>query len=363
MYVVWTVLFDGVEYPIGYHVPNPAAFKQIFNGTPPHKYTGYDAVLNQTDFDRSGLVVMGTTDVLDMERLATEHPWGNFVEDFKRVAGQKPWMRDPDILSVWAANQLEGGVDPAVAQSLIQGSDWWQTHNDDERAWLKLEFEDPATAQRVLADQRLVVADALRSFGINNASDDLVNMLASKMVTGAWSTTYTTEQMRLLADPERPGDLDADLTRAGLDTTFDQVARVRGLVNQWVGPVTAAGWSNDQMQRWAGRLRNDPDAENELVTMLQQQRVAMFPAYENPQLSYEDVVAPWRSLFFREWGQQANDSDPLFTKIVNMNDVDEATKLLQREGLKRGVGTVVNRAMSDLVGTFNSVRRADPGIL
>ena len=45
-----------------------------------------------------------------------------------------------------------------------------------------------------------------------------------------------------------------------------------------------------------GRLRDDPDYQDQLVQSLKQSRLAAFSNYTNPELTYEDIARPWRNL-------------------------------------------------------------------
>jgi len=81
-------------------------------------------------------------------------------------------------------------------------------------------------------------------------------------------------------DGGRPGGL--DVTREGEDT-------VRELAAKWLGP-SLGEMSDRQVSRWAGLIRNDPDAQQEFEATMRQQRLAMLPGYTNQNLTYEDIV-------------------------------------------------------------------------
>ena len=49
---------------------------------------------------------------------------------------------------------------------------------------------------------------------------------------------------------------------------------------------------------------------------------------------------------------------------MRVNDLTTARKMLRNEGLKRGVGEVANRLVSELGSVFGgNVRRADPSVM
>lgn len=293
----------------------------------------------------------------------TEDPWDSIKSNYATEVKVKPWLADPEIMSIWLAAALEGR---SITDAELQGTDWWRTHTEQERQWLSLNASDPATADRLIADNRSQVADLFRQAGVANASDDLVQQIADNWTTGKWSQVYATKQIGLLADPYAEGNLDADLRglRGGLDTTRDREDRVRATVNEWLGPAFGSQFTDRQIAKWAGRLRNDPDAQIELEETLKRQRMALFPEYENPNLTYEDIAAPWRQVWQQTWGGTADETDSLFTEIVRANDLATARKRLLQEGLKRNVKTVVQDASSAVGAAFGgSMRRSDPAVL
>ncbi|MFO7165527.1 MAG: hypothetical protein DIU75_019605, partial [Mycolicibacterium hassiacum] len=138
----------------------------------------------------------------------------------------------------------------------------------------------------------------------------------------------------------------------GLDRTREREDEVRQMIQRWLGPAYAANWTDQHIAEWAGRLRNDPDAKQELEDVLRKHRMALFPEYDNPNLTYEDIAAPWRGVVQQIWGQTADETDPLFMRIVRTNDLATAEQILRTEGLRRGIGTVVNDVMAAATSAF-----------
>lgn len=140
--------------------------------------------------------------------------------------------------------------------------------------------------------------------------------------------------------------------RAAIDAPRENEDRVRALVQKWLGPHFGGQYDEAWVREWAGRLRNDPDAEQELTDLLRGRRLAVLPEYTNENLTYQDIAGPWMAMYTQMWGRQADESDPMFHSILRMNDAAEASKLLRKEGLERGVGTVVNQAIGDAYRAF-----------
>ena len=293
----------------------------------------------------------------------TKDPWDQIVSNYEAVVRVKPWMADPEILALWLGAAMEGRK---ITDFERQGTEWWRTHTDTERQWMSLNASDPTTADRLVADNRLQVADLFAQAGVDNASLDLINLVADNWTQGKWSQVYATTQLRLLADPQLGGTLDNELLdfRDGLDSTRGEEDRVRDMIQTWLGPAYAEGWTEDQIGVWSSRLREDPDARLELEETLKRHRLALFPEYDNANLTYEDIAAPWRGVWSQVLGQTADETDSLFNQIVRANDLATASRLLRTHGKKTGNATVVNSLLGDLGDAFGGqVRRSDPAIL
>lgn len=320
--------------------------------------TGVDRTISWDQFSKTGPLQMGSSTEIPNPGPGV-HPFDSLVDQYETEVKVKPWLADPEILALWAGAAIEGR---SVTPAETQGTEWWRTHTETERRWITLNASDPATAHQLIEDNRLQVQTLLQDAGVDNASVELIQAIADKWTRGEWSQAEALTQIQGLADPFAQVELDPSLVpfREGLDTTRDREEQVRSLVNRWLGPSFAAGWTDQIISRWAGELRNNPDAETELTEALRGQRLALFPEYENPNLTYEDIAAPWRGVFQQVWGQVPNEGDALFTKIVRMNDIAEATKILRTEGIKKGNANVVNDALSSVGQVFGgNIRRME----
>ncbi len=316
--------------------------------------------LTAAAFAKTGALAMGDSrELLN----TTEDPVDQIRSNYETEVRVKPWLADPEIMALWTGAMLEGR---SISDAEFQGSEWWRTHTDTERQWLALNASDPATADRLIRDKQTQVADLFTQAGISNASQDLINAVSDNWTTGKWSQTYAVDQIRLLADPLIDGILDPILRSfgGGLDTTRAGEDDVRSMIEMWVGPAIASAWTDSNVEIWASKFREDPDARLELGELLKRHRLALFPEYDNPNLTYEDIAAPWRGVWSQVWGQTPDEMDPLFMQIVRLNDLGSATQILRKKGLKANNSTVSQNFLSDLGGAFGGlVQRADPAIL
>ena len=343
-FLVWYVPFTDPPVPLAWFVSSSEERQALGIDTNKidRKFKSWD------QFYATGVLRHGDTRELVNTRV---HPWELLKQHYEQEVAIKPYLADPEILALWAAAMMEGRE---ITEGELKTTNWWRTHSQAEREWLLLNASDPATAERLISDNRLRVADLLRSSGVANASEALINLIADNWTQGKWTEVYALQQIRLLADPYAEGELDPELRgmTEGLDRTREGEDEVRQMIQRWLGPAYAANWTDQHIAEWAGRLRNDPDAKQELEDVLRKHRMALFPEYDNPNLTYEDIAAPWRGVVQQIWGQTADETDPLFMRIVRTNDLATAEQILRTEGLRRGIGTVVNDVMAAATSAF-----------
>jgi hypothetical protein len=175
----------------------------------------------------------------------------------------------------------------------------------------------------------------------------MVEYMSMQVVTGAWSQDKLDFQITAISDPYSNVAPDADLIaemenlKWAPNQTQEKEDTVRNLLDKWLGPVHGT-WNDKHIAEKAGDLRNDPDAETNFIESLKDQRVALYSGTPDRNVSYQDLAQPWKNFQQQAWGQQSVDeTDPLFSTMLNNNDAAANGALLQREGLKRNVGKVV----------------------
>ena len=186
-----------------------------------------NATMDQAFFD-SIAIVTGNTDQLSAE---IDNPFASFVETITEQSQVAPWITDPEMISLIAEAAVEGRT---VSDAEWQTTNWYQTHNESEREWLRTYYEDPSTATQLTTDAQIAVANSLQAAGVSNAPEALINWVAGKYVSGEWSQTYTTEQISLFADPYATGKRDESFENylsstalTGVDRTTEREREVR----------------------------------------------------------------------------------------------------------------------------------------
>lgn len=306
-----------------------------------------NATMDQAFFD-SIAIVTGNTDQLSAD---IDNPFASFVETISEQAQVAPWITDPEMIALIAEAAVEGRE---VSDAEWQTTNWYQTHNESQREWLRTYYADPSTATQMTTDAQIAVANSLQAAGVSNAPEALINWVAGKFVSGDWSQTYTTEQISLFSDPYATGKRDTEFENylssaalTGVDRTTEREREVRELYSKWLGP-SLGKLTDKETAEIAGRLRDDPDYQDQLIQSLKQSRLAAFSNYTNPELTYEDIARPWRNLTTSVWGQTADETQGWWQEMMKSNDFAKAQNTLREKGLELDITQVTQDATKAL---------------
>ena len=316
------------------------------------------------DLDLMGVIAGNSADLPGNDTVTGKapHPFTSFAENLATEAQIAPWILDPDSVALIAEAALEGRE---VTEAEWFSTNWYKTRNESERSWLREYTKDPLTAKQKANDYKLQVAAALKASGVSGgydsetnqelgAPDALSSYIANQWVSGQWSESYTTEQLALFADPFRTGVRDQDFTDwidtagvGGLNRSAEQEDRIRSLYTQWLGPVFGQ-LTDSEVSEKAGRLRNNPDYEAALVENLKTSRLALFPKHTNTELTYDDIVSPYRGITRQIWGKEADETEGWWQDMVATNDYEASQTLLREKGLEQNIGQVTVAATEAL---------------
>ena len=356
-------LYTGSIYMM-YQVPNNDFVKSGLL-TDASAFKGANSFLTKEDLNTGGAIVAGTT--VELEGIEG-NPFLQFVERINDNVAISPWLATADGLALSAEVALEGR-DPTPGE--YRQLKWFQETTEEQRDWYELSlgrgFNNlPLDAKQAYENTRRNVKNNLLSLGIAGGFDPetgmlrdvppgLVDYISQKAVSGEWSESKTTEQLRLFADPFAAGERDEAFFNVVEAGGYDQIDRqmqyedtVRQEALKWLGPV-AGNYNSTWVANWGSRLRSgEADAFQQLQTMLKQQRVALFDAYTNPELTYEDISQPWKNIVENAWGEVPDESQTYFQDIVKNNNVTYANEVLTKVGLEQGNDKVVNDALNSL---------------
>lgn len=238
----------------------------------------------------------------------------------------------------FVSSQIIGVADPSSGVELqgdvLNAARGFNPHSEDAR--IKEAGKDAVKerVRRIFQNRGVEIA-----FG-DETEEGRLERIAEEVMNGRSLDDVRFSVNRLAGMPHI--QTERDTTRAGED-------EVRALAVRWLGPEVGK-WSDAKVKEWAGKMRNDPDAETELVEMLRKQRLTVLPRYENENLTYEDIIDPVRNLATNIWGQHVDD-EMMLVDLANMGDYTEMGKRLRKEGLNRGVAKTTQDAISGLMST------------
>ncbi len=298
----------------------------------------------------------------------TSNPFDAMVDNFAKIKKVQPWMEEDELYSLWLESIVE---DRAIADYEWQGTEWWQTHTQEQRDWLLTsQGQDidnlPADAKAFLDNNRIRAAEILRQNGVSNADevinadgDSLVEFFATQITTGNWTELTWARQAQGLGDPlagiERDNQLITWLEgtqELPVETTQAGYAQVKSLAQKWLGP-NFAEFENANLDEYAGILRN---AESEAVGIamvedkLKNIRKALFTTdlYEE-NLTYEDIASPWRNYSYQYLGERMDETSAEWLNILKANDQEKINTILTEYGLNNDNQTMFDKVTDGIV--------------
>ena len=331
-----------------YLVPSESDLQSFFG---PDQNISYNREVTNSSVEWGQTMGLGNTDALAN---TSENPFAAWSETLATSAKTQPWLLDDDYQALFAQAILE---QRELRPDEIALTKWYSEHNEGQRSWMTKFHMDPLSAQQELEANRISAAEYMRSNGLNDIDQELVNYMADKWTQGDWTEQELQWQSKVLTDPYFAAEpLDTDLQKyiddnsLSYSQTLDEANEVRDMVERWLG-TNFGQWSDEQVNDWAGRFRNETDAEEKLMETLKDQKSALFPEYDR-EADYATISAPWRTMMRNMWGEVPNDSDNVLHQVIRMNDVTEAGQYLTEQGLARDNTTVTNNIQGALSRSF-----------
>jgi len=100
----------------------------------------YDYEWTDADMRAHGILEWGFRAEINNDTGDPAAAWLETMESQRQV---RPWLNDPEVLAIHWEAYIEGR---AVTEAEMQTTQWWRTHNDDQRKWMLLTESDPRTA-------------------------------------------------------------------------------------------------------------------------------------------------------------------------------------------------------------------------
>ena len=302
-------------------------------------------------------------------KLGLSNPLDSLVDNFAKVKKVQPWMENDELYSLY----LEGIVeDRDIADYEWQGTEWWQTHTQEQRDWLLTSQGKgigslPADAQALLDNNKIKAKELLNQYGVSNAEeivnadgDTLVDFFATQLTTGAWTELNWINQAKGLGDPlagiERDDQLVGWLENMDETMTIAETqagySTAQALAQKWLGP-NFANFEESNLAEYAGIIRNAESKEVGIAAVeekLKNIRKALFSTdlYEE-NLTYEDIASPWRNYSFQFLGQKMDETSSEWIDVLKANDQEKINTILLEYGLNNDVQTMFDRVTDGIV--------------
>ena len=316
-------------------------------------------------------------DVVNMEASGVGGFFEQVASNFDKVKAVRPWMEDDEMYSLWLESVVENRD---IADFEWEGTNWWQTHSQEERNWLLLsQGKDlsklPADAEQLLQNNRIKARETLRQNGVTNPDqvtyngETLTEWFGNKLTTGTWTELQWLNQAKGLGDPmsgiAREEALTSWLEGSAAQPTATQagVAAARALTLEYLGPLYG---EFEDVSKYAGMIRNAESEEvgrQMVIDDLKNVRKVLFSTdtYDE-NLTYEQIAQPWRNFSFQLLGGRVDETSSDWIDVLNANNQEEATKILTTVGLNEGNKTVMDKVTDD-IGSFLGVGSQSRGVV
>lgn len=310
-------------------------------------------------------------DVVNMEASGVGGFFEQVASNFDKVKAVRPWMEDNEMYSLWLESVVENRD---IADFEWEGTNWWQTHSQEERNWLLLSqgkdlSQLPADAEQLLQNNRIKARETLRQNGVTNPDqvtfngETLTEWFGNKLTTGTWTELQWLNQAKGLGDPmsgiAREEALTSWLEGSAAQPTATQagVAAARALTLEYLGPLYG---EFEDVSKYAGMIRNAESEEvgrQMVIDDLKNVRKVLFSTdtYDE-NLTYEQIAQPWRNFSFQLLGGRVDETSSDWIDVLNANNQEEATKILTTVGLNEGNKTVMDKVTDD-IGSFLGTAR------
>lgn len=134
----------------------------------------------------------------------------------------------------------------------------------------------------------------------------------------------------------------------------DNFGVVEDTVLEYIGPLLAKQWGQKRIAQWAQRMDTNENPTDVLAELKEKLLRIKNNHYRNsdPQSSYEEIATGTRALFSQQWGRDVDETDPIFQRVLQKNDLAEGAAVLRREGINRNVKAVVDSGLSDMMNAW-----------
>lgn len=228
----------------------------------------------------------------------------------RKQYGYMTWaLSNPELHSLFF-NAVANKQSPDEIRANLEKTGWWQQHSDAARQFIQTQSEDPATAQRMVADTGLTLRNMAAQYGVPISTDRLAQMANDAQQMG-WNQA---EMRQALAaewhyDPNAGGNANPT------------VQSLKAQAGQYLVPLddgTIGKWSQDMMSGAA-----TPDS---FKGYLVEQAKSLFPSLTkalDSGITVQQYVAPYKMIAAKDLEvtpESIDFSQPKYAKALNQID-------------------------------------------
>ena len=275
-----------------------------------------------------------------------------FYNRILRAAESRPWLLEKEtsgknagkyvLLSMFIEQLFEPNVQISVDEYKAESNSINQFTQRQLDYWSAVTFgDDPATnaaLRKLQQESALSVASLLRTYAPEGLSQEVVNFLYNKSLTGDYDPAYLAEQIRFLAAPEFASLVDPELkgligdVKTGT-SQFDQQAR------QIITKIMGLGFLNDlgeQEFKTIAQSLVDPNGARILEGQLQELWDAEHPNKKGQNYALASATPRKLANSVTSGLDEYGEDQAFFNDLMEAENQREMQKMLRMYGLQKG---------------------------
>lgn len=214
-------------------------------------------------------------------------------------------LDNPDIHKVMLGI-ADGSIAPANFQNALMGTNWYQTHNDAQHAWLTLDATDHTEALKQTTDKVAGLKQMAGSWGLTLSDADAQEM-ATQGLTGGWSD-----------QDYRNGIASHYVYATGTTPLTGVTNQIKGIAANYL-----VGMDDQSMTKWGQQLITGDKTTDDFTDYARQMASAAHPGLgawlnADPTRDVKQFLAPYASTASNVLETPANQIDFNNPKYANV---------------------------------------------
>ena len=249
--------------------------------------------------------------------------WGLSADEEQAVREIFPsyaYLLDMPIIGDLLRKAIREGMPLPKFKAALEQTEWWKTTNENQRSWDALIHRDPATAESMLAQQEVLAANLLSSYGITINGLELKEMSIQILRDGL----SPEQQLRLVGEYARKvakGDSGGALGASFEGKLGDTVQMLQKMATQYFLQYT-----EDELEDMAIRIMEGRWSMEGAATQMTKQASELYPHLQQrlmEGMTVWDYFAPVKARLSQLLNMNPNDidlTDPKWADVTNVID-------------------------------------------